>query len=156
VNARVDRLAEAQRKQIAGRSLSGTGSSGSFSRFMNKGRMAAGAGSYSSDLEPVSISKLMDASSLQLLDMCLKSTTIDSAVIIKRRGVGADFLRTYLRVEFTDLLITDFNWDEDDVIKEKIKFVCRKAQVQYSIENPDGSQGKPLAPGIWAANRQKS
>ena len=87
---------------------------------------------------------------MTLFDACINSTTLNSAVLIKRRGGGGKELRTYLRIEFTDLLITDFNWDEDDVIKEKIKFVCRKAHVQYSIENNDGTLKPAGQPRKWS------
>jgi type VI protein secretion system component Hcp len=122
-----------------------------FARFMKDGRRAMGTKSYSANLEPVSITKMLDTSSLELFQACINSTTLKSAVLIKRRGGGGNELRTYLRIEFTDLLITDFNWEEEDVIKEKIKFVCRKAQVQYSIENNDGTLKPAGQPRTWSA-----
>jgi type VI protein secretion system component Hcp len=143
-------LWEAQKNNSEGKPLMSGSSAGEYARFMNNGRSATRAKSYSANLEPVSITKMMDASSLTLFNACINSTTLDSAVLIKRRGGGAKHLRTYLRIEFTDLLITDFNWDEDDVVKEKIKFVCREAKVQYSIENDDGTLQKPAQPRKWS------
>jgi type VI protein secretion system component Hcp len=140
---------ESQKDNSEGKPLM-SGSSAEYTRFMNNGRSATRAKSYSANLEPVSITKMMDASSLTLFNACINSTTLDSAVLIKRRGGGAKHLRTYLRIEFTNLLITDFNWDEDDVVKEKIKFVCREAKVQYSIENDDGTLQKPAQPRKWS------
>jgi type VI protein secretion system component Hcp len=135
-----------------GTKLSG-GNSGGFERFMNQGRSATRAKSYSANLEPVEITKKMDASSLTLFKACINSTTLDSAVLIKRRGSGADQLRTYLRIEFIQLLITDFNWDEDEVVKEKIKFVCREVHVKYSIENDDGTLKPPGQERIWTVKK---
>jgi type VI protein secretion system component Hcp len=132
-------LWEAIRNSEDGKPLTASKTASEFARFMNNGRSAMRTKSYSANLEPVSITKALDASSLTLFQACINSTTLDSAVLLKRRGGGGNELRTYLRIEFTDLLITDFNWEEDEVIKEKIKFVCRKAQVQYSIENNDGT-----------------
>ena len=132
-------LVKAKMSGEDGKLLTASKSASDFARFMNQGRSAMRARSYSANLEPVSITKMLDASSLPLFKACINSTTLDSAVLIKRRGGGGDALRTYLRIEFTKLLITDFNWEEEDVIKEKIKFVCRKAEVQYAIENNDGT-----------------
>jgi type VI protein secretion system component Hcp len=143
-------LWEAQQTNAEGKPLMARASAGEYARFMNSGRSATRAKSYSANLEPVSITKMMDASSLTLFKACINSTTLDSAVLIKRRGGGAKHLRTYLRIEFTNLLITDFNWDEDDVVKEKIKFVCREAKVQYAIENDDGTLQKPAQPRKWS------
>ena len=135
-----------------GTKLSG-GGSGGFERFMNQGRSATRAKSYSANMEPIELTKRMDASSLTLFKACINSTTLDSAVLIKRRGSGAEELRSYLRIEFVQLLITDFNWDEDDVVKEKIKFVCREVKVKYSIENDDGTLKPPGQERIWTVKK---
>jgi type VI protein secretion system component Hcp len=142
-------IREAQQTDAEGKPLMARASSAQYTRFMNRGPLAT-RGSYSADLEPVSITKMLDASSLTLFKACIESTTLGSAVLIKRRGGGAKHLRTYLRIEFTDLLITDFNWDEDDVVKEKIKFVCREAKVQYAIENDDGTLEQAPPPRTWS------
>ena len=121
-----------------------------FPRFMQGGAAAMRTRSYSSDLEPVQITKQLDLSSLKLFDICKSATLIDSATIIKRRGGGGDRLRTYMRIDFTEMLITDFGWQDDDVVKETFKFVCRKAQVTYSVANPDGTQRGAQKPGVWS------
>ena len=130
-------------------------SQGQFARFMDRppgGSMRA----YSSNLEPVTITKQLDQTSLALFDACIKSTTIDNAVLIKRRGSGFTNLATYLRFEFTDVLITDLNWDEDDVVKEKITFVCRKAEVQYRMEKFSGELDAVLPKQTWSVLNLKS
>jgi type VI protein secretion system component Hcp len=151
VQEQIKLLREAQKNGSEGKPLMSGSSAGEYSRFMNNGASAIRAKSYSANLEPVSITKMMDASSLTLFNACITSTTLDSAVLIKRRGGGAEHLRTYLRIEFTNLLITDFNWDEDDVVKEKIKFVCREANVQYSKENDDGTLQNAGQARKWSA-----
>jgi type VI protein secretion system component Hcp len=143
-------LAEAQQNDEERRKMPTVRSANEFGRFMTNGRSAMRGRSYSANLEPVTLTKRMDASSLTLFKACINSTTLDSAVLIKRRAGGGDSLQSYLRIEFTDLLITDFNWDEDDVIKEKIKFVCRKAEVQYSIQSAAGTQQKAAMSRSWS------
>jgi type VI protein secretion system component Hcp len=144
-------LWEAMKNNEEGKPLTASRTANEFARFMKSARGAIDTKSYSANLEPISITKVLDASSLTLFKACAKSTTLKSAVLIKRRGGGGNELRTYLRIEFTDLLITDFNWEEEDVIKEKIKFVCRKAQVQYSIENNDGTLKPAGQARTWSA-----
>ncbi len=134
-----------------GKPLMSSSDAGRYSRFMNQGRNALSRKSYSASMEPISFTKNMDASSVSLFRACMNSTTLESAVLIKRRGVGQYQLRTYLRIEFTDLLITDFGWDEDDVIKEKIKFICREVKVQYSKEQDNGALRKPDEGRKWSA-----
>jgi type VI protein secretion system component Hcp len=143
-------LWKAQKMLTDSMPLGGGGSANRFMRFMSKGPIALKTKSYSCDLESVSITKQMDASSLTLFTACKDKTVLPSAVVIKRRGGGGKQLRTFLRIEFTSLLITDFNWSEDDVINEQIKFICRSASVKYSIEKDDGTLKSPGQPGTWA------
>ena len=128
--------------------------SNEFGRFMTRGGMALRDRAYPSDLEPVKITKVLDKSSLTLFGACVAGTYIDQAILIKRRGGGADALQTYLRVVFTGVLITDFNWDEGPVIKESFTFVCRKAEVRYSVENDDGTLKAPLPVRTWSRQEQ--
>ena len=145
------KLAE-QQANPGGKPMDVSRSANEFGRFMTGSRMSLqGKGkSYSANLEPVSLTRQMDASSLTLFKACIQSTTLDSAVIIKRRGGGGEALRTYLRIELTNLLITDFNWDDDEAVKETIKFVCRKASVQYSVEKDDGTLQNPGMARSWS------
>lgn len=124
-------------------------SSSDFTNFLRGGR---GYKPNACDLEPIKITKALDQSSLTLFKCCVNSTIIDSATIIKRRGSGAagGALSTYLRMDFTSLLITEFDWDEDDVIKETFSFICRDMKIQYRIENNDGSMGAALPKKGWS------
>lgn len=146
---------ESIKKDLDQPNLASSRGSSDFQSFMNP--PAGGASkTYSANLEPVTLTKYLDASSLVLFKACIESTTIDSAVMIKRRGGGAKHLGTYLRIEFTDLLITDFNWDEDDVILEKISFVCRKASVFYRLEQHSGKMQSKIQQYEWTAENLKA
>ncbi len=147
------------KQQLNEQQKGGKGGSGSnsleFARFMDMppgGTLRA----YPSSLEPVEITKQLDVTSLRLVDACTKSTTFDSAVLIKRRGGGSATLGTYLRFDFTDLLITALHWEEDDVVTEKVTFVCRKVEVQYRVELPNGDMGAPLPKQTWSVLNLKS
>jgi type VI protein secretion system component Hcp len=48
----------------------------------------------------------------------------------------------FLRIDFTGVLITSIDWDAGEVVKEKVKMVCRTVQVKYRAQNNDGTAGK--------------
>jgi type VI protein secretion system component Hcp len=109
-------------------------------------------------MEPISVTRKMDAGSIQLFDSCQNIMILDKAIILKRRALGADALQTYMRIDFTNLLITDLDWQEDDVIKETFKFICREVKIQYRAERRDQKEGvggtndhmgKPIGPYGW-------
>jgi len=129
--------------------------SSDFGRFMSHGKSVMRGQTYASDLEPVKITKVLDKSSLTLFNACANGTFLDQAILIKRRGGGAAALRTYLRMVFTGLLIIDFDWNEGQVIKESFSFVCRKAEISYSVENDDGTLKAPLPVRTWSVKNSK-
>jgi type VI protein secretion system component Hcp len=97
------------------------------------------------------LTKVLDNASLSLFTACTACTLIDTVTLIKRRGGGGKKLLTYLRVVFEKVLITDFNWDEDDVITEKISFVCRSAKIKYRVEQSSGKLDPTLPEQSWTA-----
>ena len=136
--------------ELAGLQLNAPKNSAEFQRFMANGRADMRVKTYPADLEAISVTKELDATSLTLLKGCVTSVTFKNATLLKRKATGDNELRTYLRIDFTDLLITEFNWDEDEVVTEKFKFVCRKAIVQYAVETDDGNLLTPAGTGKWS------
>ncbi len=130
-----------------------------FSRFLKMGAGGIkGTDAYPVELEPISITRRMDAASVALFDHCQNVMILDKAVVLKRRAVGLDELRTYLRIEFIDMLITDFDWQEGEVIKETFKFICREVKISYrpemrgqkaGIGGKDDGMGKTIGPMGW-------
>ena len=120
------------------------GETNAFNRFLTEGRnfLKREKRAYLSDLEPISITKRMDLSSPTLFDCMRNSFKFQTATIIRRKAIGAEMLRTYLRIEFGDVMITELEWSDDDVIKETFKFVCRSASVRYAIETPSTDPGR--------------
>jgi type VI protein secretion system component Hcp len=115
-----------------------------FNRFLTEGRnfLKREKRAYLSDLEPIAITKRMDLSSPTLFDCMRNSFKFHSASIIRRKAIGGALLRSYLRIDFGDVMLTELNWDDDDVIKETFKFVCRSASVRYAIETPSTDAGR--------------
>jgi type VI protein secretion system component Hcp len=134
---------------------SGTSGSSSFSRFMSGGARALRGKTYPADLEAITIVKQLDATSPTLLKACLDSTTFKSGTVLKRKATGSSELRTFLRMDFVDLMIIDFAWEEDDVVKETFKFICRGAAVQYAIEEASGKL-TTRSTGTWSVRDLKS
>jgi type VI protein secretion system component Hcp len=98
------------------------------------------AGGYPVELEPVSFSRQMDIASPALFDAISNKQSFKKVIIVKRKDVGSSLgLQSYLRFEFTDVLFISISWDNDVTVKEKCKFICRQAVVQYK---PQVSAGK--------------
>jgi len=100
---------------------------------------------YPVTIDEVSVSRQMDSSSPVLLTSCFNTKSLQQICIVKRKVAGgASKLDNipYLRLEFDNVLITDLSWEVgDQIMKEKLKFVCRKITMKYRPQNPDGSPG---------------
>ena len=113
------------------------------------------------NLNPISCSRQVDATSPQLFNECAQPggpTSFPFAAIIRRKLVGGGLqhasesghLMTYLRIDFEGVQIINVNWEsEDDEVKERFDFVCSKATVQYRQQMHTGKVSTPLPPGIW-------
>lgn len=108
---------------------------------------------YGAHLQEISVTRVLDKASPKLLEYCLKLESFTKAVIVKRKVVGRAHGGTrehqgFLRLEFEEPLITSVEWDDGEVIEEKLKFVCRGIKVTYRPQNDDGSLGTQV-PGKW-------
>jgi type VI protein secretion system component Hcp len=122
--------------------MSAGGSSSEFNRFILNGQAGLKNGnnkSFVGDLGEITITKRMDVSSPTLMGYCLGRQQFTSATLIKRRATGADQLRTFFMIQFNQLMLTSFDWADDDVVKETFKFVCRQAIVTYAVEDYNGT-----------------
>jgi type VI protein secretion system component Hcp len=120
----------------------GTVSSPKFTNFVtNKGKT-----SYPSDLDPFEFTRFIDIASVSLFQGLTTLKTFPSVSLVKRKAMGVVLnsdtiaLRGYLRFDFTDVLLTDLDWEEDDVVKETVKFICRGVTVRYFPEMLGGNK----------------
>lgn len=104
-------------------------------------------GGFPLDFQAFEFSRRMDVASIELFDACCNSRTLQKAAVVKRKsGTGQ---RAYLRIDFENILIISLNWEVDeDGIKEKAKFICRGATVQYRPQLATGELG-PAVPAKW-------
>ncbi len=100
---------------------------------------------YPIDMQEISISRQLDKASPVFLASCLNLNPFTKAVIVKRKVVGGSAgqgvsvnLMGFLRMEFTSPLITSVEWEDGEIVKEKIKFVCRGFTVIYKPQRTRG------------------
>jgi type VI protein secretion system component Hcp len=97
---------------------------------------------YGVDLDEVTLSRKMDCMSPQLLQLCGEQTEIDEIILVRRKpttSTAAKTMQPYLRLKFSEVLLTGIEWEDGDVIKEKIKFVYRTIEVKYKRQKDDGT-----------------
>jgi type VI protein secretion system component Hcp len=93
-------------------------------------------------LQPCSFSHVMDRTSPILFQNCCNSISFDSATLVKRKHTGGTLaLQSFLRIDFSNVLIIGLDWDDGQVVKEKCKFICRGLTVQYKQQASDGTLG---------------
>lgn len=113
---------------------------------------------YPVELQEISVTRQLDSASPIFLEACLTQQAFKKAVIVKRKVVGGVTETStvhhlgFLRMEFTEPLITSVDWEDGDVIKEKLKFVCRGLSVSYRPQKNDGTLGDPV-PMVWDPKR---
>jgi type VI protein secretion system component Hcp len=111
---------------------------------------------YPVQMDPFSFTRVIDKASMTLFDSCINSISFKSATLIKRKITGhhrdtteLTGLQTFLRIDFTDVLLISLEWDDGDAIKEKGKFVYRGMEIQYRRQKPDGTLGS-VSNAPWA------
>jgi type VI protein secretion system component Hcp len=94
------------------------------------------------DFQEFSFTRQMDLASTALFEACCNSYTLKKAVLLKRKSTGDGLTMGYLRLDFTDILITSLDWDVDDTVQENIKFICRGVEVKYRRQLNTGRLGE--------------
>ncbi len=125
--------------------LKGGSKSKKFKNFVDYGQVtdANNNAAYSSVFDEITISRNIDQLSIKLLDACLKQTPLKQIVVVKRKFTGNQkFYHAYVRWEFSDCLISAIDWDHDELVSEKMKFVYRTLSVQYKPQKTDGTLGR--------------
>jgi hypothetical protein len=86
---------------------------------------------------------------------CIDRISYDSATLIKRKAAGGALSgEVFLRLDFTKVLMIGIDWDQDEPIKEKCKFISRAVTLHYRPQLPDGSLGAPKQ-AFWTMNPGK-
>lgn len=100
------------------------------------------------EMEPFTFSKKLDAASPGLLTNFTRSVTYKSASMIQCKVIGGRSLLPFLRIDYTDVLITGIDWSDGLFVKESCKFLARGICVKYAQQADDGSLLPPVS-GEW-------
>ena len=135
---------------------------GKFTRWLGGTRNLKTDG-YPIEVQPFEFTRQFDWASPTLFQYCANSTSLKSATIVQRKA-GQQNLATddegttsgvnpcFLRIDFFDVLLTNVSWDINDaVLKEKVKFVCRRIKVQYKVQDETGAMWATTS-GEWSFN----
>lgn len=88
------------------------------------------------------------------LEHCANVTPFAKVILVKRKFTGnLGFHEAYLRITFTDVLLTGVEWDDGEIVKEKCSFVYRQIDVAYKPQKQDGTLATSV-PGSWKAKRK--
>jgi type VI protein secretion system component Hcp len=101
---------------------------------------------YPFEVDKFQFERLIDAASIVLFEACCGSQTFKSAVFVKRLASGGDKPgKTFLRIDFEDVLVTSLNWDDGDMLNESCEFICRGFKFQYRRQDADGALLEPVS-----------
>lgn len=98
------------------------------------------------EFDDFNFERTIDAASPIFFQSCCKSKQFDSACLVKRLSQG-DTGQTdatsrpqfgFLRIDFEKVLITSIGWDDGDVVKEKVSFICQKMTIKYRQQKASG------------------
>jgi type VI protein secretion system component Hcp len=110
---------------------------------------------YPADVKEITVTKQMESSSVTLLQNCLNAVPFKKAVLVKRKFTGnQQFHEAFLKLEFTEPLITGVDWDQGDVVKETLKFICRGITVVYRPQSDDGTLDPVGNQMTWTPQRK--
>jgi type VI secretion system secreted protein Hcp len=104
------------------------------------GAVGKGSGAAKSDFTDVSLSKVMDKSSVGLALACATGKHIDEATLTVRKAAG-DTPLDYLKIKLTEVFVTSFHNAASDgggIAQESLSLNFSKIEFTY---NPQGSAG---------------
>ena len=55
----------------------------------------------------------------------------------------------FLRIDFTDVMLTQLAWNDGDMVTENCSFTCKHVKVQYRKQNMDSSLTPPASSAEW-------
>lgn len=97
---------------------------------------------YPVEFHPVTFSRRIDSGSMILMQNFLDVLYYDRVILIKRKAVGgASAGETFLRYDFSNVLVVSMDWGDDDEVEETCRFICRAVTISYRPQLPDGSLG---------------
>jgi type VI protein secretion system component Hcp len=102
-----------------------------------------------------SLSRRIDSASPKLLEYCCTKYALYSVSILKRTmvpaGAGGKMdAMTYLRIDFTDVLVIGVDWSDGDMLEEKYKFQASTIVIRLMSQESSGRL-RPCKTLTWKA-----
>ena len=99
---------------------------------------------YPLEFDKFSLKRTIDCVSPIFFQNCLSSTSFSSATLVKRVAPGGEqAVVGFLRIDFTDVLLTGIDWADGDLVSESIDFICKKMVIQLKTQGADGTLTAP-------------
>jgi type VI protein secretion system component Hcp len=99
---------------------------------------------YPLEFDKFSLKRTVDCVSPIFFQNCLSSTTFNKATLVKRLSPGGGQpAAAFLRIDFTDVLLTGVDWTDGDLVSESIDFICKQLSIQLKTQNADGTLTPP-------------
>jgi type VI protein secretion system component Hcp len=110
---------------------------------------------YPLEFDKFSLKRTIDCVSPIFFQNCLSSTSFSSATLVKRISPGGDQAPlAFLRIDFTDVLLTGVDWTDGDLVTESIDFICKQMVVQLKSQGAEGTLTAPSSITWNPAKRQ--
>jgi type VI protein secretion system component Hcp len=100
------------------------------------------AAPYNAHVDEFSFTRRIDTASATLFAYCASQDSFQFASLIKRKSaavVDSNYPenQSYLRIDFADVQISNFQLSDDDVVEESCSFRAKKMLVQFWTEGKD-------------------
>ena len=114
--------------------------------------VGGGGGAGKVNIQDLSFTKWLDASSTELMKACCAGTHIDQALLIVRKA--GDKPLEYLKIKLTNVLIGSVSTGGsggEDRLTENVTLNFEKVNIEYNTQNEKGGVDKPFLVG-WNAS----
>jgi type VI protein secretion system component Hcp len=113
---------------------------------------------YPVTMDDIVIKRTYDKASPLIFQQCCNSVNFKSASLIKRKDVGGNLLRGFLRLEFEDVLIKSVEWQNGTDVDETFKFIFRKVKIRYRTTSLSDRQSEAVLSELptieWSYDRE--
>jgi type VI protein secretion system component Hcp len=106
-------------------------------------------------VENLTFDRTIDSASPIFFQYCCKQQKFHSAVLCKRLAqgnLGASIPKAYLRIEFTDVTITDISWDDGDLVKETCEFKAQGGMKLTYLKQKSNAALEGASDAEWLGN----
>jgi type VI protein secretion system component Hcp len=95
------------------------------------------------EFDEFSFTRVIDGASPRFFSACCNQDSFKSAALVKRVPMGTHSSATwqsmgYLRFDFRDVMLTNVDWDDGDLVTESCTFICKAMRVRYRQQDADG------------------